>query len=400
MKKSFTYLMCLLPLMVISCAQNTNSSVQSYDGRTYDISKNQDQSLIMTSTKVDNYYQLEISGNGESIDYNSKNAVPWNPIVKKVNKVTINDGITYIGDFYFNSLNIERYFLPSSVEAVGDNTFNESATIYTYGSELDNVKNCYVYSESKPSGDGKYFYLEDGEPQIWSVLSFFFVGNSFTFRQGTKEHPQVPEFFQKIAANLNKGVEIDFVVESSYTLEKYADKTDDLGSVVESKLTSNQYDYVILQEQSTTPINKYSSFLESVRKLKTRIDETQKNCKTILYETWGSPTGIKGTTFSTVGEMEQALRTAYENAAKACDCGLNYIGKAFTYAYENYPEIKIYADDDRHQSSLGAYLSAACHVRSIFKIDVTKCKEFCDFEEDEDDKQSCITLLNVANTIC
>ena len=395
MKKTFTCLMCLLPLMVISCAQNSVSSVQSYDGRTYDISKSQDQSLIVTSIKVDNYYQLEITGNGEAIDYNSKTAVPWNPIVKKVNKVTINDGITYIGDFFFNSLNLEHYFLPSSVEAVGDNTFNEGATIYTYGERLDNYENCFVYSENKPSGEGKYFYLEDGEPQIWSTISFFFIGNSFTFRQGSQEHPQVPEYFQKIAINLNKDVEIDFVVESSYTLTRYADKTDDLGKIVESKLTTNQYDYVILQEQSTTPINNYNNFLEAVRKLKTRIDETQKNCKVILYETWGSPAGIKNTSFAAVGEMEQSLRTAYENAAKACNCGLNYIGKAFTYAYENHSDIKIYADDDRHQSSLGAYLSAACHIRSIFKLDVTKCTEYCEL-----DKQSCITLLNVANTVC
>ena len=44
-------------------------------------------------------------------------------------------------------------------------------------------------------------------------------------------------------------------------------------------------------------------------------------------------------------------------------------------------KINIYAKDNRHQNEFGAYLSALCHVRSIYKINVSKCTEFCGLNE-------------------
>ena len=94
--------------------------------------------------------------------------------------------------------------------------------------------------------------------------------------------------------------------------------------------------------------------------------------------------------------MEQMLRTAYENAAKANNCTVHYVGKAFTYAYENINQTtySIYAEDNRHQSALGAYLSAACHFKSIFKRSVSDCQEYCGLNED-----GCKAMLGVADTV-
>ena len=250
--------------------------------------------------------------------------------------------------------------------------------------------------------------MDDGKPQIWvyvpGKVSFLFIGNSFTYRGvNTNETnpPEVPIDFQKIATNLGIEVEIDAVYKGSHSLTKFADKTDDYGAVVETKLTTNKYDYVILQEQSTTPINNYNTFLTAVKKLKARVDATQTNCKTILYETWGTPYNVgqdPQTYGATVGAMEAKLRTAYQNAGEESGCQVNYVGKAFTYSYEHYSSINIYADDNRHQNGLGAYLSAACHVRSIFKIKVSNCTEYrSDLSLDQN---SCKTLLSVADTIC
>jgi hypothetical protein len=117
---------------------------------------------------------------------------------------------------------------------------------------------------------------------------------------------------------------VDAVYKGSHSLTKFADKTDEKGAIVEDKLTHNQYDYVILQEQSTTPINNYDTFLAAVTKLKNRINQTQTNCKTILYETWGTPynTTIEATAEpakygNSVTAMEAKLRTAYTNAGTA-----------------------------------------------------------------------------------
>ena len=390
---------------VVSCQNSNTPSGQTYDGRIFDISVNQDESLTATSVKNENYYDLIISGSGLALDYNRKEAVPWNPIIKKIKNVTINEGILNIGDYYFYSLPLEYFILPSTVNNVGDNSFNKQSVIYTFGGLLNNIDNdVYYYSETKPTTPGKYFYMQDGVPVPWvtTTTSFLFIGNSFTYRgsAGTEDNPEVPNDFKKIAANLNIDVEIDYVCKGSHTLTKFADPTDTYGAIVEDKLTHNEYDYVILQEQSTTPINNKSTFIAAVKKLKARIDATQTNCKTVLYETWGTPYNVNQdpqTYGATVGAMEAKIRQAYTEAGEEANCLVNYIGKAFTYTYENHSSIGIYADDNRHQNGYGAYLSAACHLRSIFKMKMSNCTEYrADLSLDQN---NCKTLLSVADKV-
>ena len=389
--------------LVAGCSNNKQENNQTYDGRVFDISVAQDKSLTATSTKVGNGYTLKISGSGQAKDYSKKEEVPWNPIVKKITSVTINEGIINIGDYSFYSLTLSEYILPSSVKAVGDNSFNKSAVIYTYGDLLNNIENnVYYYSETKPTTNGNYFHIVDGAPVVWilTTLKFLFIGNSFTYRgssSASETNPEVPADFKKIAANMDINVEIDSVCKGSHTLTKFGDPTDEKGMVVESKLTSNQYDYVILQEHSTTPINNYSTFEAAVKKLKKRIDETQTNCRTVLYETWGTPynTSNEPSKYGTsVTAMEEKLREAYTNAGDASGCSVNYIGKAFSYAYDHEHIDIYYSGDNRHQNEYGAYLSAASHIRSLFKIKVSNCKEYCGL-----DQTKCKALLSVTDTV-
>ena len=99
---------------ICACGQG-NGGKQTYDGREFDISLNNDGSLICKSIKEGTNYSLTITGSGASKDYEKKELVPWNPIVKKVNKVSINEGITNIGDYFFNSLTLDYYLLPKTV---------------------------------------------------------------------------------------------------------------------------------------------------------------------------------------------------------------------------------------------------------------------------------------------
>ena len=389
--------------LVAGCSNGKQEQSQTYDGRVFDISAAQDKSLTATSTKVGAGYTLTISGSGQAKDYSKKEQVPWNPIVKKITEVKINEGIMNIGDYYFYSLTLSEYILPSSVKAVGDNSFNKSCIIYTYGDLLNNIDNdVYYYSEERPTTNGDYFHIVDGEPVIWilKTLKFLFIGNSFTYRgssSASESNPEVPADFKKIAESFNIDVEVDAVCKGSHTLTKFGDPTDEMGAVVESKLTTNQYDYVILQEQSTTPINNYNTFESAVKKLKKRVGETQTDCKTVLYETWGTPYNVQNEPSkygASVTAMEEKLREAYTNAGDASGCSVNYIGKAFSYAYDHEHLNIYYSGDNRHQNEYGAYLSAASHIRSFFHIKVANCNEFCGLNQTE-----CKALLSVTDTV-
>ena len=394
MKKKIAFLALLIPVFFACSNGGGNSSLNAgYDGRIFDISEAQDGSLTAQSIKDGFNYKLKITGAGEAIDYDKKESVPWNPIIKKITSVTIEEGICNIGDYYFYSLPLDYFILPSTVTSIEEHSFSSVSKLYTYGGELNGVENeVYYYSEDKPSENGKYFYLLDGVPHVWDLTSVLFVGNSFTFYPQKTSNPAVPEYFQKIASSLKQGTTIDYVVNGSWSLTKFSDPSDEYGKVLEEKLTTNQYDYIILQEQSTTPINNYNNFLNGIKKIKARVGQTQDDCEVVLYETWGSPTAIEGK-YSSVGEMEIKLRDAYKKAGEETDCKVHYVGKAFTYVYENIPDINIYYSDNRHQGEYGAYLSAAVHVKGIFDIDVTQSTEYCGL-----DVEKCKTLLGVANT--
>ena len=378
---------------------------QSYDGRVFDISVNQDNSLTATSTKEGNNYVLTISGSGAALDYDGKNKVPWNPIAKRISKITIEEGITNIGSYYFRAVKLPYIILPSTVSSVGTYSFAHDMVVYTYGSYISSPNDIYYYSETEPTQRGNYWHMVDGEPAVWVVPSLepvvlLFIGNSFTYRPGTEQMPTVPDYVERIAESMGQEVAIDFVVKGSHTLTKFADPSDSEGAKVEQRLTTNQYDYVILQEQSTTPINNYNTFLTAVKKLKKRIDETQEHCTTVLYETWGTPYNVTNepTKYgTTVGEMESMLRDAYRSAGSEADCNVHYVGKAFTYAYETLGYNLYDASDNRHQNSFGAYLSAAVHVKSLFGFTMTTCKEYCNLAMSEEQLNECKALLSVAD---
>ena len=376
-----------------------NEEKGTYDGKVFDISELGDDSLTVTSKKVAGGYELTVNGAGKSVDFNKKEDAPWNGISKKVVSIVINDGAERIGDNLFTSISVKSVFLPSSVKSVGENAFSPKTTLYSYSdTEIKTDNKIYYYSEEAPIASGKYFYMIDGEPQIWeaarTIGSVLFIGNSFTFRQGSEDDPMVPRFFAEIADSLGITVRIDFVVRSSYTLAKYADDADELGAKVSLKLSENQYDCIVLQEQSTTPLKNYNSFDNAVKALLKKISATQENAKVYLYQTWGSPAGIEGTSYKTVKEMGDALSEKYDECANDNGISVTHVGNAFSYVYDNYRSIGLYAEDDRHQSAYGAYLSACCHFVSIFGKDVRKSTYTGTLNED-----TCRILREVAYDI-
>ena len=374
------FMLVVFAFSALACAGSEPAA--SYDGKVFDISNRSDQSLTLTSKKIGNDYELTVSGTGEALDYENKSLVPWNVLAKKVSAITIEEGVQSIGNYYFYSTTVKQAFLPESVKKIGEFSFAPDTVLYSFSDkEIKTGNTIYYYSESAPIVKNKYFYMEDGEPIIWQVLdepvSVLFIGNSFTFRQGTQENPMIPYLFKKIAENLGAKVNVDAVVESSYTLAKYANDHDALGSVVAQKLRSNQYDYIVLQEQSTTPLNSYDSFNAAVKSLAAKIDQTQEHATVYLYQTWGSPAGI-GSAYKTVADMTRALDAAYSACAGENELRVTHVGNAITAVFDNHKNIAVFADDNRHQSNIGAYLSACCHVWSMLGLDVRKCTYYGD----------------------
>ena len=65
-------------------------------------------------------------------------------------------------------------------------------------------------------------------------------------------------------------------------MTKFADEKDEKGKEVDDKLRANQYDIIVLQDQSTRPLDNNSGFVSGVKAMRDKIKATQKNCKIYL----------------------------------------------------------------------------------------------------------------------
>lgn len=365
-----------LGICCFGCGEQQNSS--GYDGKEFDISIAQDNSIKASIKKVGTNFELTISGNGEALSYERKELVPWNAISKKISKVTIDDGIANIGNYYFYSTTLTEFFIPESVKKVEEYSFNSQAKIYSYSLEQILVScsnDVYIYSETMPEEKGVYWHMVGETPVVWDLIKIMFIGNSFTFFPSdlfSVENPAVCALTKEIAASVGINLDMDFVVKGAHTLKKFANEKDEMGSIVDEKLkASSDYDYIVLQEHSTTPVNDYKSFTAGVEGLVNKINSTQNNCKIYLYSTWGFPSAVSNSSiFSSVSTMEGLIRDAYHKCAEEYSISVTDVGKAFTYVYENHPTISLYGSDDKHQSYTGAFLSALVHVANMFNVDV------------------------------
>ena len=381
----------ILPLIIFiglsgilsSCSQEKNTG---FDGKEYDISLNEDNSLIADLSKVSGGYKITLSGRGETKDFSLEDKVPWYSILPKIKEVEIKDGITSLGENIFADIKLDYFYLPSSLTSVSENSFDEGMTLYSYADEVGNVNNfsVYYFSENVPPKDGKkYWHLVNDSPIVWILehMNALFIGNSFTY------YNDMPKIAENIAKNLGYDLTCDSVTVGSHTLEQYADPTDEYGKIVDEKLkSSTKYNYIILQEQSTRSYTHFDSFDKAVSTLKTNINEYQNNAEISLYETWGFEEGASANKW-TIPQMEEEICSKYDSVANKYNLSVHYVGKAFSEVYENHPEINLYAEDKKHPSYEGSYLSALVHIGTMFNCDVRSTSFNGELDE------------NVANTL-
>ncbi|MDR1278293.1 MAG: hypothetical protein LBK02_06050 [Treponema sp.] len=192
-----------------------------------------------------------------------------------------------------------------------------------------------------------------------------FIGNSFTY------YNNLEQIFESIASDAGIAINAVRVAIGSSTLENFADPTHANGQALTPVLEGqNNFDYVILQENSTRPINYPNRFLSAARALQNKINATQTHAEIYLYETWGYPDRAGESRYGgTVPAMEGLLRAAYADVGETLDIPVCWVGKAFTKVFEDHGEINLYQTDQTHPSYAGSYLSACVHAMTVLGID-------------------------------
>ena len=219
---------------------------------------------------------------------------------------------------------------------------------------------------------------DDKEPENKTSFKVLFVGNSFTY------YNNMPTaYFQKICKAAGLDVEVDTITNGGHRLDEFADPGDEYGSRVRRALEEEQYDYVILQEQSGRPIAKPAGFFDGARDLAALVEAN--GAELWFYQTWGYKEGYSKlpTHGGTTEEMELMLRAAYDAIAEELDANVAHVGIAMydLHSNENF-EPDLYNDDKFHPSKYGSIVAAWTIFASIFEIDPDKVDLDCGIEDE------------------
>ncbi|MBR2282315.1 MAG: leucine-rich repeat protein [Spirochaetales bacterium] len=310
-------------------------------------------------------YILRFEGSGEISGFASEKDAPWYSVSGRIKGIEFPEGVTAIGDNLFSRcVYLESVVLPKSVRRIGKSSFSSKTAVCSYSAiSAPEGQNVYIYAEEKPSDGGLYWHLSGGEVIMWDLTKVLFIGNSFTY------YNDMEKIFNDLASKAGLNVSAQRVSAGAYTLEKLADPNDKVGAIVHETLNgTDDFDVIVLQEQSTRPITNVDKFSDGVQSLVSLISKTQKNCRIYLYETWGFPAGATIVGLD-VPQMEAKLYESYTTVANELDLTVCPVGKAFLKVYTEHPEIELYNPDGRHPSPEGSFLAACVHAAEILGID-------------------------------
>jgi len=191
-------------------------------------------------------------------------------------------------------------------------------------------------------------------PKSDQYFKVLFVGNSFTFyNQGVDYHLQ-----KMLEADLSSSDSNNYVIQkiafSSYTLE---DHFNDSRTI--DKIKNEGWDIVVLQEQSTRPINNPDLFLEYASKLDSIIKVIKS--RTALFMTWAPK--------ASPGDIN-TIAASYQSVGSKINAQLVPVGLVWNDFQKAHPEINLYFTDNKHPSLYGTYLAACVFYTYLFKKNI------------------------------
>ena len=125
MKKKLLLSLALIALLIAIFAISVSAATPV---KTWDISKTENDNVTAYLYKDENnssYYTLTISGTGDMKDWTPASSAPWySSYGSKITSVTIEDGVTYIGNYAFrNCKSLTSIVIPESVTSIGNYAF-------------------------------------------------------------------------------------------------------------------------------------------------------------------------------------------------------------------------------------------------------------------------------------
>ena len=180
-----------------------------------------------------------------------------------------------------------------------------------------------------------------------AALRVLFIGNSYTF------YNNLPGMVQQLAAAGSRPVEAHMVAYGGATLEVHWTRGDGPGRIL-----GEQWDYVVLQEQSTRPIGNREAFFQYARLFDEAI--RGRGAETVFYMTWAR---------QNEPQNQAALTSAYETIARELGAKVAPVGRAWEAANGERPALDLFDADGSHPNPTGSYLGACVFYATLLGAD-------------------------------
>ncbi len=187
-----------------------------------------------------------------------------------------------------------------------------------------------------------------------------FIGNSFIFFN------ELPKMLEALAKEAGDELKYAEVLQGGAYLHDFLVSGSELNKRLCETYASDNWDFIILQEQSRNPAIDTEDFLKAASELCKMMNG---GAKFLFYSTWAYKDG--STTLAETGmtydEMLEKLTFGYAEGAKQ-NGGIRVpVGDAFAEVKNTYPMIDLYDPNDfYHPRTSGSYLAACLFYQEIF----------------------------------
>jgi len=195
-------------------------------------------------------------------------------------------------------------------------------------------------------------------------IKALFIGNSYT------AYNNLGSIIQSIAEANGNTLVFQAHTPGGSTLMQHA-----TNSALTSLINSDDWDFVVLQEQSQMPSFPPSQVATEVypyaMELCEIIRENYSCTKPIFFTTWGRENGDQGNCefyapLCTYEGMQNRLIESYTEMAQENEALIAPVGNAWANIRTNLPSINLYASDGSHPSYEGSYLAASVIYNILF----------------------------------
>ena len=196
-------------------------------------------------------------------------------------------------------------------------------------------------------------------------LNVLFLGNSYTASNN------LPNIISTIANSMGHYLYAESNLMGGATLQTHVNNTNS-----NNLITSGDWDYVVLQEQSQYPAFPLSQVEQDVFPYAAQLNQLindYNNCgQTVFFMTWGRENGDSGNCpnwppVCTYEGMDDLLHERYMIMANDNGGFISPVGAVWRYIRDAKYDMNLYSSDGSHPSFLGSYVAGVCFYTTLFQ---------------------------------